>query len=802
MSTGERLSFVAFFERHPAVCIPILQRDYAQGRAEEAEVRAAFLQALREALDKPEDDPTLPLDLDFVYGSLDRDGAFAPLDGQQRLTTLLLLHWYLATKDGGMPDFMRRPPPARGARFTYAVRPSSREFFDALSDWWPERRQGTKLSADIADQPWFFLSWKLDPTIQAALIMLDAIDARFADANGFYARLMSRDRPAITFQLLNLQHFGLSDDLYIKMNARGKPLTGFETFKALLEDHLDSVVPADRFQLHERQVGASEYLSHRIDTAWADVLWHYRDRQTSLSDDRFMNLVRAVVTVTRQPGEQSRDTLMQALRNGQEHFSFARYKNAGCLDQAFARTFMTLLDAWSGHEAGIRSLLPEGCAFDERAFVERLLKDAARLSYAELVQFGAYCGFLASHPPGDAQAFGEWMRVVVNLSANTPYDRLDDFTRSCQSVRDLLPHATGILSYLASPAGKAVKGFYGQQVREERIKASLLRREEDWRRAIEMAERHGYFAGQIEFLLDFAGVLADWDEDAGLEWSPAQETDRLLRFDDYRDKAFAIFASTGLRSLPQHLWERALLAHGDYLLQKGRNHSFLIDIDRDESWKRLLRAGQGDEASAKRKVVQAVFDRIDPNRDVEASLAAIVQAAAPAEHWRALLVRHPTAIAYCEQRHIRRVAPGRLYLLCKTRMYGEHAELLTYVLYRRLLAPERSVFAAGDSITYICSFSESVEPFISGRFSGLSGSLSVQINWNTKGLSISTARTDVEGAGVLPQGFLEVMMARGFSFHDGSLKANASLDVVESMLIDLALQAKSWDFSQAPEPMT
>src|SRR5262249_41172276 len=138
MSAGERLSFAALFERHPVVRIPILQRDYAQGRAVEAEVRVAFLQALRDALDKPKDDPTLPLDLDFIYGSLDSGGAFAPLDGQQRLTTLLLLHWYLATKDGHMPDFVRKPAPARGARFTYATRPSSREFFDALLDWQPE----------------------------------------------------------------------------------------------------------------------------------------------------------------------------------------------------------------------------------------------------------------------------------------------------------------------------------------------------------------------------------------------------------------------------------------------------------------------------------------------------------------------------------------------------------------------------------------------------------------------------------------------------------------------------------------
>ena len=43
----------------------------------------------------------------------------------------------------------------------------------------------------------------------------------------FMARLTDTEHPAITFQLLDLENFGLSDDLYIKMNARGKPLTNF-----------------------------------------------------------------------------------------------------------------------------------------------------------------------------------------------------------------------------------------------------------------------------------------------------------------------------------------------------------------------------------------------------------------------------------------------------------------------------------------------------------------------------------------------------------------------------------------------
>jgi hypothetical protein len=104
---GERVIFLELFKRHDVVEIPIIQRDYVQGRESESEIRTEFLKALYSALSKPKGDLSLPLDLDFVYGSVEgtEKQVFGPLDGQQRLTTLFLLHWYLAWKDGKSDDF-------------------------------------------------------------------------------------------------------------------------------------------------------------------------------------------------------------------------------------------------------------------------------------------------------------------------------------------------------------------------------------------------------------------------------------------------------------------------------------------------------------------------------------------------------------------------------------------------------------------------------------------------------------------------------------------------------------------------
>ena len=64
--------------------IPIIQRDYAQGRDSKVYLRERFLGNLVKSLRTGES-----LNLDFVYGTKEH-GAMWPLDGQQRLTTFTL----------------------------------------------------------------------------------------------------------------------------------------------------------------------------------------------------------------------------------------------------------------------------------------------------------------------------------------------------------------------------------------------------------------------------------------------------------------------------------------------------------------------------------------------------------------------------------------------------------------------------------------------------------------------------------------------------------------------------------------
>ncbi|MBR4153208.1 MAG: DUF262 domain-containing protein [Selenomonadaceae bacterium] len=244
------------------IVIPNIQRDYAQGRntTEIRRVRERFLDALYKAVTTD-----ASIKLDFVYGS-NEDGTLTLLDGQQRLTTLFLLHWYAAKKENiplAETEFLKK--------FLYDTRPDSREFCKFLIA--AKVSFGEKLSAEIEDNADFPLSWKKDPTVSSMLVILDAIDEKFCDVENLWAKLKDG---AISFYFLPIDDMGLTDEIYVTMNSRGKPLTDFEHFKAEFKSRLDEI-----------DGELSDRIILKIDTDWTDLLWDYRD-EDNLIDDGFL----------------------------------------------------------------------------------------------------------------------------------------------------------------------------------------------------------------------------------------------------------------------------------------------------------------------------------------------------------------------------------------------------------------------------------------------------------------------------------------------------------------------------------
>lgn len=712
---GSQIVFKELFARHPRIEVPKIQRDYAQGRESEKDVREEFLDALLAALTLTIDDDSLPLNLDFIYGSVEGDGAtrFLPLDGQQRLTTLFLLHWYLAWRDGNKEDFQQLFCSEGSSRFSYSVRPSSKEFFNELVRFEPEHlpEEVDSLSEMVADQPWYFRNWRLDPTIQSSLTMLDAIHLRFKGLTGLFARITDIEHPAITFQLLDLKDFGLSDDLYIKMNSRGKPLTPFETFKARYEQKLQEQFDGETRKLGDQEVSVSEFFSRRMDTQWADFFWPHGDPTSKVYDDAIMNLFRTVILVTRSPESNSYIDDVVLLRNKRQKNTHALFSQHGWLDRKFSEALILLLETWSSGQENPSKLLPDRQYYDEEEMFSKAIIEPTSFSFEELLQVSGYVEFLKENCDNcDPSQFQEWVRVILNLSVNTVYNRPLDLKRSLEGLIDLVPHSTRILDHLANTE-KPASGFNNEQMKEERLKAQLIIAHTNWRPLVDRAEKHGYFRGQIGFLLDFSGVIAERETTDVADWDEVTHLKLQNQFEDFLQKAEAMFETRGLKDLPDAKWERALLCIGNYLLPSRRNLSFLVNQKDDHaSWKRLLR-----DAGTEREVLGSLWKRLSNSQSLEPQLDSIIDGAVNLEPWREALVRTPVAINYCYRRMIRK-ENGCVYLLQTTQMNGTHSELFTYCLYREKL---QAIFDSSAISTLTMRYTDSIttdlEPGISLR---------------------------------------------------------------------------------------
>lgn len=691
---GDKISFIKLFSQSELnVRIPIIQRDYAQGRSSAHEVRKAFLTALLSYLQTEGTH-----DLDFVYGAVSESQDFLPLDGQQRLTTLFLLHWYLAqisdSSEVRVAYYNCMLTSEGQVRFSYETRPSAKDFCQALLAETRERRLELKredtLSALIKELPWYFLSWDRDPSIMAMLTMLDDIHKVFYLERDGLAKLLDQDNPRLSFQFLDLKGFGLTDDLYIKMNARGKSLTPIETFKANLEQYL-------RHELHDKQ--RAKTFADKMDGQWADLMWCYRDTQhPEHANDRqwervFQNLLSYSYALSEGVGPNR-----ELSRLHRDFLSFNAYKELGCINEKSLDFITSVLDILYNGEDKIHEWLGEEFRpyFSAEAYWGSLIEyqnkqetDNARnpdWTYNARLIFYAYVAYLIKfqpkrNNPADVQSLGEWMRVVHNLyrGENLQVDNEQDYVRALRGLRGMIEQGQPIYQLLGG--GYSPDGVAGWQIKEEQSKAKLLLSDSaTWWPLISRAELHKYFLGQIGFLLDFS------DKNA-------------CAFERYEGLSSKIFAG-GYDKRPRegYLLERAVLTKGDYVgLSDAKTKANLLSTDkgqniyRDYSWRRMLRS----EDSEARRLFKVLLDddRLQPDgnvEDIKQNLRRIIVEDLPHLEgknisFRRALIKHPQIIGDSEYGFVQRAyeEEGRhsCRIVTKQQLSSYNYELQSYALY-------------------------------------------------------------------------------------------------------------------------
>lgn len=713
--SGKRLTFFELIKEYH-IQIPIIQRDYAQGRVTAHEIRDSFLDALLAYLEENKKHR----DLDFVYGNqsneaIDDETKFIPLDGQQRLTTLFLLHWYLAVKDGEIDELRKhlvfsKQGESQKSKFSYETRTSSREFCDSLllaevdlqKLLVPDKDKNNNLSKTIKDSSWYFLSWETDPTIQSMLIMLDDIHAKFKNTDGYFQRLISLDNPVITFQFLDLKEFNLTDDLYIKMNARGIPLSPYENFKAKFEQHLKKSdfnakhTYSLTFDGKPNRVDVKTYFSHKIDTDWANLFWNHTLTDKKKFDKLIMNFIRAIVVNNYAADSSNAEFIKYLIDKRNEDISFQQYLKNACLNEKTVIDLITILDLIKNGNQKVKSYLSDSFHYNEAEQFDIVVNNAfVQAGYVERIKLHAYCQYLIQWKTDkgfeDIEGLQNWMRVIYNLTENTaPYNNEKEYSNSIQGINQLISQSNDILKNISTL--DKISGFDEIQFKEEKIKAHLILKQNKWDELLYSVEKHGYFKGQIGFILFLSGIEEYFNTNSHFDWSEQEDNNFKTQFIKYRDIALKLFSDKGLNLFPDFIWERALLAKDDYLIAEGSNQSFLINFDRDISWKRFLKRDKN--YSLHSDIIKHIFNELDAD-NLESSLETIKISYTGAD-WRHRFIQTPRLFNYLgAKRYVRKNSNHGFVLFSGERMSGAHAELHSYSFFLDNL--EGKEFAPFDS---------------------------------------------------------------------------------------------------------
>lgn len=431
------------------IIIPKLQRDYAQGRKGKESLRENFLASIKRALDS-----NRQLKLDFVYGTSDNGWHFTPLDGQQRLTTLWLIHWYLAFRTNILEDEDTRK---RLLHFTYETRISSRQFCEKLVKQGPtiKLKKDDNIADAILRQSWMYKAWKQDPTIQSMLRMLrgeednklDGIEEIFKGCSDtqlkeYWQKLQkSAEECPIVFYSLDIENIGQSDDLYVKMNGRGKPLSDFENFKA------------DLIKFCEEN-GWSSFTQIKtgfpflMDTKWNDLFWHHRDTDSS-TDEIFFSFInrfflsRLLAKVDKIEEKVEEKEYTQLNKTFEYLYSFTNEEHESYNNFGF-NIYKTLFDKLEDEKQDTWSLLYDlrtilnticddyqilDCVTNPYYIEDKFkllystatnkegkeVKNTKKLTIPQIIAFGASCKYLSVGKPVDKNNLRRWMRIIWNI---------------------------------------------------------------------------------------------------------------------------------------------------------------------------------------------------------------------------------------------------------------------------------------------------------------------------------------------------------------------------------------------------
>lgn len=712
--------------------VPIIQREYAQGRNTEKikSIRKRFVTDLAKTITNNEE-----IHLGFVYGKIegkenlkrkilnkeavssileavkfyannlefkisanieeiDNEESnhnllkFIPLDGQQRLTTLYLLYWYLYFKGAKSKnnDWL--------SHFKYSNRKSSLTFCKELvnaeniDSLQKKQKKNSEINIKelIVNSSFFLKKWSKDSTVSGMLEMLLSLESAF-DSDFDFSKIDIEELP-FTFDFMDLDSLNQTDDLYVKMNSRGKQLSDYEHFKSWLQEYHKEV---------EDNVWVDSFW-RKLDTVWLNYFWRNMDVDFSALDDFYYNYIKNLALMhclannKEIPFEKLKENY-NLIRNTEVYDNqkiayipldkyFVKWINDSKEEKSF---FIFNLDSLKFIEKAFDSLiyLEQNENYRElklhdivcKPFIENIPSDfflKSNLFTPTLWHSVFYYSFIIFVNDRDRDEFTvtglqEWLRFTRNIIYNTYIQSPENFNSALKQINNI-----ELLKFQINDAvlNNTVENvfFENSQFEEEKAKIALIN-VEGWKEQIQLLENHSYLYGQINFVLNFA-------KDESGNYS-------LSDFVKYGNAITKLY-SKEIRQTAEKILERFLLCEDFYLPYYKSDYIFCSSSlgglrTKNENWRMFFKGN-------KINTLKAAIDKLKNNPVTPESLINYINNYLSSSNvkqsdWKYLFLKFPQAISYCKETAIRKESENDIRLLKGFPIFAYHSELRSYCLF-------------------------------------------------------------------------------------------------------------------------
>lgn len=430
--------------------------------------------------------------------------------------------------------------------FTYETRISSREFCNHLCTIdsnnyknFKDKNKEKGIVEYIRNQTWFYQRYAQDPTVQGMLRTLggtkiedstgndikDGLEEIFGKDTDFqkcWSLLTSEECPIVfVYKEMKDENLPLSDDLYVKMNARGKQLTDFENFKA---DLLDFAPDPDN--PHKKLLGQD--IASLMDNAWTDVFWNVaKAAEVYQVDAIYFKFIRDylfakfIADSSLSASELQDNRFYQDVYKGNnsnnEYTGFNLYKEVIKAD--VIKDLKQFFSLWQLSRLTDEKLRPLWKVDKDYFYlIPHYLKLKEGIIVSETTQIGrvvsyAVCRYFEINEEFDEKHFKDWLYFVWNVAENSNIATEDAMIGAIRLMKELSAKSGDILTFLASYSPISSK-FAERQILEERFKARLMLGENSavWRKKIREAESNIFLKGNISCLLrkDSEEYVADF----------------------------------------------------------------------------------------------------------------------------------------------------------------------------------------------------------------------------------------------------------------------------------------------------